>query len=273
MTPKKTVTKPTKKVTAVKKSTPKEPPAPKVEPVKQHAKVLVFMFSVGNDDRKRNLAQFEADIKKGLENLKANHITRTGGYYIIDGKVCLEQDYDEKTENYKPGKSAPPWAGGEMGNTAVERATGGEQKGTQPVKMRTPAEALDDLHKNTEWGRKKAAELEARAAASARSQEDDDVEEFEWDADDVTDSAKLEKVADDNTAAAIKRLKSGKSIKIKKSTGDPAPKKVVKKTAARPTGMRLASDSPADLDTVEQALAKMRAKKGTSSKKVVKRRK
>jgi hypothetical protein len=248
----------------------------KVGPVKQHSKTLVFMFSVGNEDRKRNLATFEADIKKALEGAGARHVTRTGGYYIIDGKVCLEQDYDEKTENYKPGKSAPPWAGGELGNSAVERATGGEQKGSQPVKMRTPAEALADLRENTEHGRRKAAEAAARKSESVvKHSEDDDLEDFEWDEGDATDTAKLEKVADKNTASAIKRLKSSptpapkKKIVVKKKTHDATPKKSVK-SPERPAGVRLASDPPEGLQTVEEAIAAMK-RKGTKKVKVVKK--
>jgi hypothetical protein len=91
--------------------------APEAEPYQsQHAKVLRFEISIGADDDDRTLEQFEADIRDALvDGMKGNPIhyaTLQGGYYLIDGKVCLTADYDPATKNRKPGTFPPVWAGG-----------------------------------------------------------------------------------------------------------------------------------------------------------------
>lgn len=81
----------------------------------QHAKVLRFEFSVGANDDDRTIEQFEADIRDAISRVNGtsiNNATIMGGYYIIDGKVCLPQDYDPATKNRKPGTFPPVWAGG-----------------------------------------------------------------------------------------------------------------------------------------------------------------
>jgi hypothetical protein len=81
---------------------------------KQHAKVARFEISVGADDDDRTLDTFIEHIKAalGVEPVSAHNVTYQGGYYLIDGKVCLEQDYDPATKNRKPGTFPPVWAGG-----------------------------------------------------------------------------------------------------------------------------------------------------------------
>lgn len=82
---------------------------------KQHAKVLRFELTVGADDSDRTIEQFEADIRAALTQINGTPIHNTtlqGGYYIIDGKVCLTQDYDPTTKNRIPGTFPPVWAGG-----------------------------------------------------------------------------------------------------------------------------------------------------------------
>jgi hypothetical protein len=82
----------------------------------QHAKVLRFELSIGASDDDRTLEQFEQDIREalvqGMRGEPINNITYQSGYYIIDGKVCLTQDYDHATKNRKPGTYPPVWAGG-----------------------------------------------------------------------------------------------------------------------------------------------------------------
>lgn len=91
------------------------PDEPQGEPYqKQHAKVVRFEVSIGADDDERLLSEFIDAIRDALKAapVNANHATYQGGYYIIDGKVCLEQDYDPATKNRKPGTFPPQWAGG-----------------------------------------------------------------------------------------------------------------------------------------------------------------
>lgn len=78
----------------------------------QHAKVIRIEISVGNDDSNRTLEQFEQDVRKALVKARAKSVTLQGGYYIIDGKVCLSADYDPEEQDRKPGTYPPVWAGG-----------------------------------------------------------------------------------------------------------------------------------------------------------------
>jgi hypothetical protein len=84
----------------------------------QHAKVLRFEISVGKDDDATTIEQFEFLIREALEQsqaqgvLRYHNVTLQGGYYIIDGKVCLPGDYDPVSRNRKPGTYPPSWAGG-----------------------------------------------------------------------------------------------------------------------------------------------------------------
>lgn len=81
---------------------------------KQHAKVIRFEVSIGANDAGRSIEDFENAIKTALTNraVRANNVTTVGSYYIIDGKVCLSKDYDNDTQNFKPGATSPEWAGG-----------------------------------------------------------------------------------------------------------------------------------------------------------------
>lgn len=81
----------------------------------QHAKVLRFEISIGKDDDDRTIEQFENDIRAALFRISGNpihNVTVQGGYYLIDGKVCVTQDYDPATKNRKPDTYPPVWAGG-----------------------------------------------------------------------------------------------------------------------------------------------------------------
>lgn len=124
------------------------PQAPEAASYKtQHAKVLRFEISVGNDDDEKTLEQFEADLRETLafardhgvsvftdarRNLNFHNLTMQGGYYIIDGKVCLSKDYDPATKNRKPGTYPPPWAGGP------------DPKAKDPLATALAAKDLDD---------------------------------------------------------------------------------------------------------------------------------
>lgn len=97
-------------------TSPGDAPATEVGPSyeKQHAKVTRFEISIGKDDDERSLEEFINAIRAALAggDVNAHNVTLQGSYYIIDGKVCLEQDYDPATKNRKPGTYPPVWAGG-----------------------------------------------------------------------------------------------------------------------------------------------------------------
>lgn len=80
---------------------------------KIHAKQISILVSVGTDDRDRNMDEFIEAARTALVNAASAHnVTVANSYYILDGKVCLVDDYDEATQNRKPGTFPPPWAGG-----------------------------------------------------------------------------------------------------------------------------------------------------------------
>lgn len=194
----------------------------KVKPAKMHAKCITIMLSVGSEDRARSIEQLTEDVKKALlgGKVKAKHVTFSGTYYILDGKVCLAADYDSKAQNFKEGAVPPPWAGGPAVPVVKQIV---EKKTTPP---RSPAEALRDLHENTEWGQRTQKERDAKALA----REEDELIEFDWDEDDATDNEKMGAIADKSTKRAITRLRNSKAGK--KSVKQPA-KRIVKKSATK----------------------------------------
>lgn len=81
----------------------------------QHAKVVRIEVSIGKDDDDRTIEQFIAAIRYMLTEpaeVAAHNVTLHGGYYLIDGHVCLPEDYDPATKDRKPGTYPPEWAGG-----------------------------------------------------------------------------------------------------------------------------------------------------------------
>jgi len=114
----------------------------------QHAKVLRFELSIGKNDDARTLERFEQDIRAALAKIEGepiHNVTLQGGYYIIDGKVCLPADYDPATKNRKPGTYPPSWAGGpEKGKEREYLAAQDEPVASlppvkaQPAKTRKP---------------------------------------------------------------------------------------------------------------------------------------
>lgn len=86
----------------------------------QHAKVLRFEISVSKEDDATTIEQWETYLRAVIQEANddsgrpftfKNFVT-SAGYYIIDGKVCMPQDYDPMTRNRKPGTFPPLWAGG-----------------------------------------------------------------------------------------------------------------------------------------------------------------
>lgn len=106
-----------------------------------HAKVVLLMVSVGGDDAGRSYEQFVADIKRAVvAGGVAKAATETGGYYIVNGKVCLPGDYDPTAKDFKDGAAPPSWAGGPVkAKTTAPSPAGDEPAPAQPVRARAKA--------------------------------------------------------------------------------------------------------------------------------------
>ena len=212
----------TKKVTAKKTTPAKKGVAPRkvasASKVKLHAKNVNLCVSIGNDDRKRTVEQMQDALRKAIESAGFKNVTVMSSYYILDGKVCQPQDYDEKTQDFLPGKTSPSWAGGPAVNVVLEKVGQEEFKVEKPIY--TPKENMAAVRPILE---KNAAKK--RGATTRPVDEDDELEEFDWEVGDVSDEAKLEAVASKSRKVAIKKLTGAKKTA-------PA-KRVVKKTVAK----------------------------------------
>ena len=210
-----------KKTTPAKKVVTKKTAAPKKESAskpKMHAKNVNLCVSIGEADRNRTVEQMQDALKKAIEKAGFKNVTVMSSYYILDGKVCRPEDYDEKTQNFKDGKQPPPWAGGPSVNAILERVGQEEYRITAPI---SPKENMDAIRPILE---KNAAK---KTITKRAADEDDDLEEFGWDESDIKDEAKMEEVASKSRKVAIRKLTGAK-----KTT--PA-KRVVKKPAAKKT--------------------------------------
>lgn len=187
-----------KKVVKQKAAPKKEHPGKNVE-VKVE---LTIMVAVGKGDP-RTIEQVRDDIREDLMTGKtqAKLVTNLGGYYLVDGKVCLPDDYDPTTRGFKPGAHPPLWAMAPDEREILKRIE--REKNTRPPMARNPENlrtasetdakekrvakvgaALRDLHENTEWGKRKQEEAAARESASDDEEEpyfeEDEFEEGEF---------------------------------------------------------------------------------------------
>lgn len=204
-----------------------------------HAKVVQLVLSVGTDDRERSYEEFVEWIKNKIQPVKAGrvdedgnvvrnegvHMAVTGGYYILDGKVCMPDDYDTKKGAAKPGAFPPSWAGGpstqqmtiktqiqkdleELTPDEYDKKYGLGKYGPKPVSSKVTYE-----------GRRKAGRLTKEVKEEL---EDAEIEDFDWEEEDLTEES-MGAVADESASRAVARLKGSKKRVVKK----PAPKKKV----------------------------------------------
>lgn len=116
-----------------------------------------FMVSNGNGDRENSFEAVQDRIRELiLAEFPNARFTPTGGYYILDGKVCRPGDFDRETMDRKPGTFPPLWS-----LTAEEQAEVKRQQrvledavrpntlARQPANLRTSRE-LDELKKQAE---------------------------------------------------------------------------------------------------------------------------
>jgi hypothetical protein len=74
-----------------------------------YAKNLTALIGQGTEDMEITVQELKDIISEALEG-KVKRVTFASGYYILDGEVCLEADYDEETKTRKPGTLPPEWA-------------------------------------------------------------------------------------------------------------------------------------------------------------------
>lgn len=148
-----------------------------------------FIISTGKDDA-RSIEELRDDLRRVImENTDAKSVTPVQGYYLVDGKVCLPDDYDPETRDFKPGKYPPRWAGGPDEKeilARIEREQNLDSLSRNPAHLRTAKEtarlrdleekqprtaaaALDDFYENTERGREIAAERERKVVEGRRA--------------------------------------------------------------------------------------------------------
>lgn len=130
--------------------------AEKIVQKQAHVEVyLPFMVSQGNDGRDLLHPDFMEMIRKSvLEVLPDARFTPTGGYYLVDGKVCRVEDFDPETMDRKPGTFPPSWAsaGDEkkealLAERNAEQAKLANKLGHQPERLLTSKET-DEVRKS-----------------------------------------------------------------------------------------------------------------------------
>jgi hypothetical protein len=208
---------------------------------KRVAKVVHLTVSVGDDDRGRTYEKFVDFIQKTLGVVEYGkpgvHASVTGGHYVLDGAVCRPEDYDPKKQTFNLGATPPPWAGGtkpsalgqqeQMQYDAVHLSDDEYDQKYQLGKYAPPPPPPSAFSRQSG---ETSAEHEARMRrerAARKAQEDEDLEEFDWDEDDVLDDDKMSAVADESVKRAIRKIKKTPKKRVVKKTA--APKKVVRR--------------------------------------------
>lgn len=116
-----------------------------------------FMVSNNNGDRANSFEKVRDRIREMiLAEYPTAQFTPTGGYYLIDGKVCRPQDFDSETMDRKPDTFPPLWSLTAEEQAEVKRqqriledAARGNTLSRQPPNLRTSKE-LDELKRVTE---------------------------------------------------------------------------------------------------------------------------
>lgn len=198
---------------------------------KIHAKVVHVLVSIGTEDRNRSHEKMVEDVRKKLGLVpygqKGLHGSVTGGYYILDGQVCLPDDYDPKTGTFKEGAVPPTWAGGPK----PSRMTGSREQ-MENDKINLSSDAYDRKYSIGKYAPKvpKSQRAESHAAHTQRMRAERDAKKAESLR---AEEEEIEEILDDEEAlneaasASVKR-----AVKKLKSTPK---KRVVKKAAAKKT--------------------------------------
>lgn len=219
------------------------------KPAQKLAKVVSLQISIGDHDRKRNMEDFVAYINKMLKAVPYGtdglHASVMSSYYIVDGKVCTPQDFDEDKQNFADTKVPPSWAGGPTPRSVAKPA--GERSSSSSAAI---SKASYDKKYGPEGSPQARAVIAAQKEAARKRREgptDDELEEIdlEWDADDLDDDEKMEEVA----AKSQKRA----AVKIARKTTNGTPRKrVVTKKVATSNRRESASASPKTVRVVRR---------------------
>lgn len=255
-----------------RKSASAKPAAPAPAKVVEMQITIIIDASAGAGDT-RTYEEFRDDIKAALTDqngsVRAKRVTNSGGYYLVNGRVCMPGDYDETTRDFKKGAHPPLWA---MASDEVkvlqriEREKSGPGLAKNPEGLRTTKETdefhkldnsdrrkaetkkvLDDLHENSDWGKQKKAEQEE--AAKFRAKDDDGYDEDEepwdaedeevedpWDEDDPFSEDVAEEALEEQTSSVLARLRSssnGSGKTTTRKTTLPAAKTTAKRVVKR----------------------------------------
>lgn len=217
----------------VKRSTIQHQREEKSEPAKMIAKSanlsLKIIVSSGTHDRDRTYEEYIRDITAALKAIGVDYVTPAGGYYIVDGKVCLPEDYDSETQNRKPGTHPPLWAMTDADREQAKILERIEQQKSypalsrQPPNLRTSAETPKTSRVSTgatrsAIGRRSAYDWDSRPKStkdlvSVAPVVDEDVPDLEWDVSDVDDVETVDKVTQ---AATVKLRKTAKRVTRKR---------------------------------------------------------
>ncbi len=213
------------------------------KPPKMHAKVVQVTLSVGADDRDRLYDEFVEFLKEKIgpveygeyiegkyERKPGIHMTVTGGYYILDGKVCRPEDYDESTQNFKPGTHPPSWAGGPSPTVKTTVSQIDHDFATLTSDEYDKKYCLGKYEKKPDMSRVITPEMQRVAIEESRrkrlEKEAENLAEFDFE-----DDAMFEDEATESASEAIKTLKKSKTKKVvkKKPAKSASAKRVVKR--------------------------------------------
>jgi hypothetical protein len=204
-------------------------------PAKRVAKVVNLMISIGDDDRDRTVEEFIDFIKKSVGAIEAPFVVKgkpkpgvkvslAGGHYILDGKVCLPEDYDPKKHQFKKGATPPVWAGGpKQGNRSISAQ---QRQMDYDLKNLTPDEYDKKYHigkyaPKPDMSKIITPEMQAKRLSELKAEklrkEEEELEEFEWDEDDISDDKKLGKVADKSASDAVARMKKSSKKVVRRT--------------------------------------------------------
>ena len=209
------------------------------------SKVVSIQISIGDSDRDRTVEEFIAEINKRLKPVPYGkdgiHASVMSGYYIVDGKVCMPSDFDEKKKNFRDKAVPPSWAGGPLPKKVTAKPAGESSTSSAAIS----AKAYDEKYgpEGSPVARGKIENQKELARKRREGPTDDELEELdlEWDEDDLMDEEFLEETAAKSQRAAakkisIKRTPAKKTVPAKKVAAKkvvaPRKKVVVKKAAS-----------------------------------------
>jgi hypothetical protein len=103
-----------------------------------------LLVSNGNTYRSETLEEFTDAFRVfAKERWPTANFTPTGGYYLIDGKVCRPEDFDRETMDRKPGTHPPSWSvQGDERKASILAERNEEQKKNTNALSRQPENLL-----------------------------------------------------------------------------------------------------------------------------------